>query len=158
MTIKDLVDYCKAQAISDKLYPNELGEYRFICRHYSKTFNTPLHVVENELDPERVVMAYFQDMYDELDTDKHLEDILDMIYEMQDPTYSREKREEVNEFMRQAEREEKERIKSGKPIHPRIKLVQEVTLKDLPEEEPNKEVLPTSGSIDLSRFNLDKEE
>lgn len=35
-------------------------EYRRICRWYSATFFTPLHVVENDLEEEYVITHYFE--------------------------------------------------------------------------------------------------
>jgi len=163
MSFKALVEHAKAVAMADKLQPNELSEYMFICRQYSKNFNTPLHVVMNDLDPEHVILTFFQNQYDDLDTDEHMEDILDMIYEMRDPNYSREKREELKEFIKQAKREEKARIAAGKPIHPSMKsdevnLKTPVTKNTSQKEAPGAVELPTGGSIDLSRFNQDREE
>lgn len=161
MSLRDLQESCLAKAIMDKLDPDELSDYKFICRQYSKAFHTPLHVVENDLDPADVISAYYSDVYDGIDLDEKGEEVLDTIYELQDPNYAKEKREELKEFMRQAEAEERARIKAGKPIHPSMKRDQEVTLQgtpDMDEEVKLPDNMPTGGSIDLSRFNLDREE
>lgn len=150
MNLKDLIDYCQAAAIADALSAGEEANYRYICRHYSKTFSTPLHIVF-KLNPEDVVMAFFEDQMDNKDIDKDLENILDRVYELADPTYTAAKKEELSDFIKQAEAEEADRVAKKKPIHPGMKRDDEVSLKNTPEI-PTKELHenPTGGSIDLS--------
>jgi|GEM_PF-4709127 len=150
MRLQDLIDYCQAVAIADSLTAGEEANYRYICRNYSKTFNTPLHVVYT-LEPEDVIRAFFEDQMDTRDTEKDIENILDKIYELEDPDYVKVKKKEIDNFIKQAEEEERQRLAAKKPIHPGIRFESEVSLKNTPEvfsEEGFKN--PTGGSIDLS--------
>jgi hypothetical protein len=146
---QDIVDFCQAQALANKLEPTEDSVWRSLCRSYSKNFNTPLHLVL-EMSPEYVITHVYEERYSDINEEEQLDKLLDMIYSLADPEYEKQQREETVEFMAQAEAEEAERIRLGKPIHPALK--KEHSLKDLPEEEPK----PTSGSINLSY--LEKEE
>lgn len=40
--------------------PDDSASYREVCRWYSKTFNTPLHTVENDLDTETVLQHFYE--------------------------------------------------------------------------------------------------
>lgn len=146
---KDVLDYCKAQAIVHTLQGSEEALWRSICRSYSKKFHTPLHLVLN-MDPEQVMLAEFEDQLEGFDETKDLDGILDKVYMLEDPAYEVEKRKELQDFIDKAEREEDERLASGKPIHPSLK--NEETLKEV---VPSKE-LPKSGGINLSY--LEREE
>lgn len=150
MRLQGLIDFCQAVAIADSLTAGEETNYRYICRHYSKTFHTPLHVVYT-LDPEDVIRAFFEDQMDARDTEKDIESILDRIYELEDPNYVKAKKTEVSEFIKLAEKEERERIAAKKPIHPGMRFESEVSLENT-SEVASKEGFenPTGGSIDLS--------
>lgn len=150
MTLQDIIDYCRASAIADSLNAGEEANYRYICRQYSKTFFTPLHLVY-DLDPEMICRAFFEHQMDQRDAEKELENLLDTIYELEDPNYTAEKREELTDFIKEAEKQERDRIAKGKPIHPGIKREDEVTLKSATEPTvKSKKELPSQGSINLS--------
>lgn len=150
MTLQDIIDYCRAAAIADALYAGEEANYRYICRQYSKTFFTPLHLVYS-LDPEEVVRAYFEDQMDARDVDKEIDSLLDAIYELEDPNYTSEKREELNDFIKEAEEQERKRVASNKPIHPSLRFESEVSLKNTSEKPPEPSTeKPTGGFINLS--------
>lgn len=154
MEFKDILEFCKAQAICNTIEPTELSVWRSICRSYSKKFHTPLHVVL-AMDPEAVMIAEFEDQLEDFDKDKDLEAILDQIYTLEDPEYEGQKRQDLDDFIDHAEHEEQERIKAGKPIHKSMK--NETSLKTLPEKSVDKpKKLPASGGINLSY--LEKEE
>lgn len=150
MNLQDIVDCARAMAIADSLAAGEEANWRYICRHYSKTFHTPLHLVY-ELSPEEVIRAFFEDQMDSRDVEKELDTIMDSIYELEDPNYDASKREELTDFIKEAEEEERERIAAKKPIHPALAKENEVSLKnasqDTPESDPER---PTGGSINLS--------
>lgn len=150
MTLQDIVDYCRALAIADSLSAGEVANWRYMCRQYSKAFHTPLHLVL-EMEPEHVILAFFEDQMDRKDVDDEVENLLDSIYELEDPNYTAEKRSELDGFIKEAEREERERVKANKPIHPALRAENEVSLKNTPESpvEPTPDK-PTGGHIDLS--------
>jgi|SRR5581483_4925765 len=151
MEFKDLLDYCKAIAIQSLISPTQESIWRAICRAYSKKFNTPLHIVE-QLDPQKVMIAEFEDQLSQFNLEEDIHVLLDLIYTLEDPEYEREKREELSQFIKQAEKEDIARIKAGKPIHKALK--DEKNIADLVEEEAKK--MPKGGSINLSY--LEKEE
>lgn len=156
MDFKDLLDYCKAQAILHTLEGSELSVWRSICRSYSQKFATPLHMCLNgEIPMEDIILAEFEDQLKEFDEEKDLDSVLDKIYALEDPEYEKAKADELEEFIDKAEAEEEERLKKGKPIHPSMK--NEPSLKNT-SEEPLKveEKKPTRGGIDLSY--MEKEE
>jgi hypothetical protein len=151
MDFKDLLDYCKAEAIANTISTNEISVWRGLCRSYSQKFATPLHLcLDGTIDPEAIILAEFEDQLCGFKEEDHLESILDEIYALEDPEYEAEKRKDLEDFMEKAEREEAERLRLGKPIHRAMK--EETTLQKGPIEEPKR----TGGSINLSY--LEKEE
>lgn len=142
VSFKDIMDLCNAQALADKLEPNQLSIYRYFCRQYSKLFSTELEKVFF-LDPTKVVLAVYENKLDGEDTEEEVERYLDTIYGLEDPEYESKKEDELQEFIRQAEEEEAERLRLGKPIHPALK--EETTIVKPPEG-------PKSGFIDLSHL------
>lgn len=154
MEFKDLLDYAQAQAISHTLDNSELSIWRSLCRSYSKKFATPLHLcLDGTIPMEDVLLAVFEEQLEKFDEEKDLEGILETIYEMEDPEYIRQKKKELDEYDKQAEREEEERIKEGRPIHKALRG--EATGSEMPEKPKPKE-LPKSGGINLSY--LEREE
>lgn len=154
MEFKDLLDYCQAQAIANTLENTELSVWRSLCRSYSKKFATPLHLcLDGTIPMEEILLAVFEDQLDDFDEEKDLENMLDTIYSMEDPTYEKQKKHELAEFIEKAEKEEEERLAAGRPIHRALKgeageasISSEETL---PKKEKPKE-LPKSGGINLS--------
>ena len=139
---KDLLDYCKIKSILDKLEPNEVSVWESMCRSYSIRFHTPLHKVM-ELSPEFVMNQEFSSQMEDFDLEKDVEELLELIKSIEDPDYELEKNKEFDEFIADAEEEERERIKLGKPVHKSIK--NEPSLK--PKEE-----LKKSGFVNFERL------
>lgn len=150
ISLNEILDYARAAAIADALDSTEEANYRYICRQYSKTYHTPLQQVY-ELDFEEVARAFFESQLDGRDLEKDLEGLLDVIYEIEDPDYIAEKRKDLDDFIEQAEEEERQRVAKKKAIHPGIAKEEQVTLKNTPEI-PSKEGFenPTGGSVNLS--------
>lgn len=153
MGIKELIDYCQAEAVASKLHPTEESLWRLFCREYSKTFHTPLHLVL-EMPPEEVLLHVYEermdsDAWDE-DTDEGLQRILDLISMLEDPEYVSVQAKELEDFIEEAERLENERIEQGKPIHPGLRYESETKRPEPPLNAPK------SGGINLSY--LEKEE
>lgn len=142
LNLTDLIDTFKAVAIANAFERDQLALYRFICRKYSEKFHTPLHVVEKDLSPEHVLLHYFESQIDEMNVEEHLEDLLEMVYQIEDPNYDSEVERELQDFAEMAEEEEKRRIAEGRKIWEKKKKIQ-------PPQEPAVD-LPTEGSINLS--------
>ncbi len=150
MDFKDVLESCQAEALAAKMLPDEISVFRSFCRSYSKRFSTPLHLcLDGTIPPEDIMLAEFEEQLEEVKLEDNLEMLLDKIYVLQDPTYERQKKAELEDFIVQAEREEAERIKKGRPIHRSMK--DEPTLKTTSEKAPKLDKkLPTGGSINLS--------
>jgi hypothetical protein len=153
MDFKDLLEYSQAEAIASFLSADEVSVWRSICRSYSKKFSTPLHLcLDGTIPPEDILLAEYEDQLEKFKIEDNLEVLLDKIYMLIDPDYEREKKVELESFIKRAEKEEEERIRKGKPIHKAMKG--EPTLSTMEDEV--KEQKPSQGYIDLSY--LEKEE
>lgn len=115
MVFQELLSYCKAQALKDVLAPSEESLWFGLCMAYSKHFHTPLYKVL-KMDPEHVMRAEFANDLEDIDIEKHIEKLLEQIYTLENPNYEKKKEKDLDEFAVQAEKEEEERIKAGKPI------------------------------------------
>lgn len=141
---KELLEYCQVEAISSKVSPTEESVWRSLCRDYSIKFHTPLMDVLL-LDPEHVVLNVYELQAETMDTDDYqrLERIMDTLLGIEDPNYEAKKNKEQEEFDRQAELEEEERIKSGRPVYqPKKKTL-------LKNDEVTQKKLPTGGMVNL---------
>lgn len=155
MEFEELLESAQADAILSFLQSDEVSVWRAICRSYSKKFSTPLHLcLDGTIPMEDILLAEYEDQLEKFKKDEDLEVLLDKIYTLIDPEYEGEKRVELDDFIKKAEREEEERLRLGKPIHKSLK--NEPTLKTLPEKSEVKENKPTEGFIDLSY--LEREE
>ncbi len=152
---QQLVDACKAKAILGVLATSEASQWRFVCRTYSKTFNTRL-VDVLAMDPEHVILNFFEEQMKDLDTEKseHVEQLLEMIYELEDPDYANTKKQAQDEFDKEFEKQEADRVLKGIPIHPSLKGMVKNTFEKLDSVD---EKMPTGGSLDTSMFNQDEE-
>ena len=159
--LKDILEYCRLEAIANRTSPNDASIWRSICRTYSRLFVTPLHLVL-EMDVEHVILNVFEEDYKKVDLEdfESLQSLMDTILSIEDPDYDANLKREQEEFDRQAIEEERERIKTGAAIHkslPNTAAAAQKTLFESPEEVEEKR--PTSGSINLSYLAaLDKEE
>jgi hypothetical protein len=146
---KELLEYCQAEAIATRMNPTEDSVWRALCRTYSKMFHTPLSQVL-EMDPEHVILNVYEDQAEDMDIEDYnkLEHILDTIRTIEDPNYEAKRKDEQDEFDRQAELEEEERIRSGKAVHRSLqKDLDAKRLLEKGEEPPEKK--PTGGMINL---------
>lgn len=149
VSFKDLFDLCQVEAIASKLAPDELSIYRYYCRQYSKLFHTPLHVVQT-MDPILVITEVIEDRLDPKDEFENVEQWLDVVYAAEDPAYESQRKQEEESYLAEAEEEEAERVRIGKPIHPSLKG--ETTL------VPEKPTIPKSGGINMAAMrHLEKE-
>ncbi|NJO48153.1 MAG: hypothetical protein HC840_00395 [Leptolyngbyaceae cyanobacterium RM2_2_4] len=156
---KELLEYCQAEAIATRMAPTELSVWRGICRTYSEKFHTPLAQVL-EMDPEHVILNVYESQAEDMDIEDYqkLEHILDTLKGMEDPDYDAKKAKEQEEFDRQAELEEEERVKSGKAVHPSLqKKLDAKRLLEKGEPEPPKK--PTGGMVNLDYLSkIDSQE
>ena len=151
MTFNELLEYCQSEALANKLNPTNESIWRQLCRKYSKMFFTPLKDVE-QLEPMHVVLSVYEEQFSDLDVDENLEEIMDLLYSLQDPEYEREKKSDLKDFIRRALVEEEDRLAKGKAIHPAMHRDSEVSLKNsLPATPPpeNKK-MPHSGGVNLA--------
>lgn len=156
MQFKELTDYCQALAIASKLDPTEESVWRSICRSYARKFNESLSdCIDGKVDPVQILLNVYEDQLEGVDEDESIERLMDIIYSIEDPEYERAKETDLEEFIEDAELQEAERIKAGKPIHKA--LLNDNILGDttLPGDQPEPD-RPTGGSIDLS--HLENEE
>jgi hypothetical protein len=157
MIFRALIDFCSAEALGNSMEPTEETVWRSYCREYSTKFHTRLDVVMNELDPEFVILQVMESRLENIDHDEHLESIMDSIYSMEDPSYSKDKAAEQQSFDEQAEKEEKERLDRGESLfkHLTRKSVKNAALKMkeiLKRETPKPNKLPKSGGLDMARL------
>ncbi len=75
--------------------------YRYMCRWYSKTFHTPLHVVFT-LPPQEIALAYFEEGYEAMDEEDRFEDMMKAI----DPDFDNKEEESIQDFIEMIEEEE----------------------------------------------------
>jgi hypothetical protein len=147
---KDLLDYCKAEAISNTLLNTEISVWRSLCRDYSERFSTPLHMCLNgEIPAEDILLAVFEDQLKKFDPETDLDAMMEQIYRIEDPDFDEKLGEELKEFMAKVAEEEAERIRLGKPIHKALK--QEVELgKNTSEKKPPEPPKKSGGHINLA--------
>lgn len=153
---KDILDVCQAEAIASKVSPTEESIYRDMCRSYSKMFNTPLPLVL-DMDPEHVILNVYEERLASLDETKYesLEKMLDTVLTIEDPNYERVKEDKLSKDIEKYEKEEEERVASGRAIHPSLKNRTPVVKKD--DEELEEYTKPTSGSVDFSGMKESEE-
>lgn len=149
MTFEELLSAIQAQAISNKLVPTEESLYRKICRSYSKKFHVPLYQIET-LDMEHVILNVYEDNLDDVNVEDKLPDLLEIVNSIEDPDYEAKKSKEQDDFVKQIEAEEEERLKLGKPIHPSMRGEASLGNSVLEKSQEKTKEQPTSGFIDLS--------
>lgn len=144
MDFKEILEYCQAEAIANKLAPTEASVWRALCRTYSGLFHTPLHLVL-EMDVEHVILNVYESQSENLDTEDYqkLEHIMDTLQTIKDPEYERAKMGEQAEFDRRAEEEEAKRIAAGRPVY-QGKKKNTFQKTDAPEDKK-----PTGGMVNL---------
>lgn len=149
MTFAELMEYCRSEALANRVVPTNESIYRQFCRSYSKKFNTPLAEVE-AMEPLDVVRHVYEDNYESFDLEERTEDALEELYSLSDPEYAAQKKDQLDEFMERALVEEEQRLAEDRPIHKAIR--QEVTLPKgtSVKAPPTEKKLPQSGGINLA--------
>jgi hypothetical protein len=150
--LKLVADTAQIEAISEKLAPTNEGVWRAICRAYSQKFSTPLHEVL-KMDPEYIFLHHYESELESVDSEENFDELYRMIKVIEDPNYVAQEQEELDDFVKLAEEQENERLRSGKPIHPGMKSA----LEQMPTlQNPHKD-LPKEGFVDFSKLNPDEE-
>lgn len=139
--ISEIIEICRVEAIAYRLQPDQASIWRNFCRDYSKLFHTPYHDVL-AMSPEFVILAVLEERLDETNPVERREDMMDRIYQAEDPNYESTKEQDLQAFIADAEAEEEERIKAGRPVFvPKPKKKQ--------PDEPKKDA-PKEGYINLA--------
>lgn len=150
ISLDDIIDYCRAEAISGKFYPTEVSNWRWFCREYSKTFHTPLLEVMT-MDPEHVILAVFEDGYDSrrLKNKEHVDTIIDDLRRLEDPNYDANRENEMKDWSAGIEQWDKNRVAKGATLPKKNdpKAPPAVPTKPLPKE----------GGINLSYMSKEEE-
>lgn len=157
MIFRALIDFCSAEALSNSMEPTEEAVWRSICREYSTKFHTPLFQVMENMDPEFVILQVYEARLENIDHEENLEQILDSIYTLEDPAYSKEKAAEQQSFDEQAEKEEEERLERGESLFKHltrrsVKKAQTKMKEILAKETPKPSALPKSGGLNMDRL------
>lgn len=150
--LADIIEFCQVEAVANRIDPTAVARWRRFCRDYSQTFHTSYHLVL-EMDPEFVILAVLEQQLDEVDPVEKIHDLMDRIYSIEDPNYEASKERELQDFIKDAEEEEEERIKDNKPIY----VPKKKAAKPAEPAKPKKE-LPKSGFVDLSYLAKEEED
>jgi hypothetical protein len=151
-----LLNLCQIEAINHTLNPNEAYIWRKICRAFSEKFNVSLLEAE-EMSPEYVLTHIMESRLESMDFEENIESIIEMIRKIEDPNYQDTEDASLDDFIKQAEAEEKDRLKKGEAIFGTDKARPKNSL--LESELPEAKVEPTRGSINLEYLEkLDRED
>lgn len=152
INLRDLIDYCKAEAVAAKFYQTETADWRWFCRQYSKMFFTPLHLVKT-LSPEEVVLAVFEEQLEKFDLSKveDLQALTEQVRRLEDPDYDENQERELQEFISAAEQFEEARLDQGKPVPSLNRRIQKVA-------EQAQTAPPKQGMINLDYLSKQDQE
>ena len=153
LEFEELVEICKAEAIAFKLFPTEQSSWRYFCRKFSEKFHTPLKEVF-EMDPEMVILNVYESQLEDLTIEDKIDQIMEQIYTIEDPNYESQKEEDLEDFIRQAELEEEERIAKGEGLKIRSQKNRFNPSKKDPDTPKD---LPKEGFVDFSHFETEEQ-
>lgn len=139
MQFYDLFEYAQIKAIESAISPSLESIWRSRCRLYSQKYHTPLHIVEDELDPLRVLGALYEDQYPPSIVNEELQELLDTLQKIKDPNYSRMTQAETEELVDAVLNRELARAAKKKP--PNQQEIQNEIVKEVTK--------PKSGSMDF---------
>src|ERR1700676_3956774 len=94
-----LFELGQLKAIHLALEPSLESLWRIKCRDYSQIFHTPLHVVMNDLHPIMVLQALYETQYPPSIVNEELEELMDTLQKIKDPTYSRMTQQETEDLV-----------------------------------------------------------
>lgn len=93
-----LFEFSEVKAIEAALDPSLASIWRMKLRDYSIKFHTPLHEVQ-QLDPMFVLQHLYEDRYHPSIVEDELEELLDKLQVIKDPTYSRLSQQETEDLV-----------------------------------------------------------
>lgn len=110
-------DALKLLALRAVMNPDGEASFRSICRWYSTTFHTPLHLVD-DLPEDDVLLAYFESTYEDMEEDKR-EEVLQGLLETDEDRKKKALTKDAEnadafEFARQMAYEEKQKQAKAK--------------------------------------------
>lgn len=126
--------------------PDSEAHFRAICRWYSITFHTPLHLVE-ELPEDDVLVAYYEKTYEDME-DQEREDLLKALLETPEEKKRKALAKDIEnaeafEFSRRLAAEEKarvakEKLAEVKPVERKPSMLSAADRREsrLPQEKP----------------------
>jgi primosomal protein N' len=119
------IEQLKQIALANVASPTSEYYYRMICRWYSKTFHTPLHVVFT-LPIQDIFLAYFEEGYEMMDEEKKFEEMIRVI----DPDFDAKEEEAIQEFISMIEEQEENKRRAKEEKEKIKKLAQEGKLEN----------------------------
>lgn len=135
----ELIEQAELLALHAAISPSIESIYRLKCRQYSVMFHTPLDRVM-ELDPAFVLQALYEDRFSASAVDEELEELLDRLYTIQDPTYSRISQAETEDLVDSVLQKEMKRLGKNKPS-------EKTLLAKNTSEKETKTTNPKSGGL-----------
>ena len=136
-----LFELAELRAIHAALEPSLDSIFRKRCREYSVMFHTPLHQVYT-LDPLMILQTLQEEKYNPSIVEEETQELLDILYRMRDPGYSRMSEEETENLVDAVIMKEMARLAKKKPP----------TLEAIKEEVKAAETKPRSGGMDFSEL------
>jgi hypothetical protein len=140
MDLFSLFELAQLKAIEVAVDPTLESVWRSKCRDFSQKFFTPLAEVLN-MDPSFVLQNLYEEEYTPASVREDLEGILERLYSIKDPTYTKIDKAELEELVDNVMNREIARAKKKKPI------TQQTIQEDIKKAELNK---PKSGGINFS--------
>jgi hypothetical protein len=147
MSFRDLIESSQAIALAEKLHPDDVANWHYFCREYSKTFFTPLHEVL-KFDPQFVITQMYAEIFSKLDPEEQFEEIGDIINSLSDPEFDIKRERAYREEMRRIVEEENERLERGESVHPSLDKGKALAAQPEPSNEILKD-LPKSGGLNM---------
>ncbi len=141
MDFYSLIEYCQLKAMNSCIDPSLESIWNLKCREYSLLFHTPLHVVHT-LDPTFILTNLYEHQYHPSIVESELEDLLDKLYVIQDPSYTKMSKEEMEALVDTVMNKEIARMAKKKKLTPQ-KIASEI------KEETFR---PKSGSMNFSEL------
>ncbi len=148
MKYYDLIEHAELLAIEAAIAPSPESIYRMKCRQYSVQFHTPLNQVM-ELDPMFVLQAIFEERYHPSIVEEELEELLERLRKIEDPSYVRMTQQETEDLVDAVLNHELKRKGKSKD-----KPLEKTLLEKNTSEEIKKPIPQKSGSMsfeDLSK-------
>jgi hypothetical protein len=140
-----IFEIAQIRAMHEAIDPGMESIWRMKCREYSQRFYTPLHEV-SKLDPAFILQALYEEHYTPSVIAEEMEDILEKLYQIQDPNYVKLDQAVIEEMVDNVINKEIKRLsKKKRPTEEKV---------DKPLEKPIDKIVnrPRSGSMDFSQL------